>query len=180
MRLSCACCRAIYDLYQNLYDTWFRGQSQETIAKVKAFYQTQVSNGNTTIDFFIKCWLAIIFYVCLIPRPPPFYTLRFVFTWKQKSCKKLWTQTKEWKKKQLRMRLQCQRFGTRAGRWTMSYSQAPPQRQYLGWRTGNEAAVYMQIWSYSPNCRRYMYLGTEFLTHMHFEQFGILQVSRIV
>ena len=53
--LSCACRRAIYDLYQNLYDTWFKGQSQETIEKVKAFYQTQVSNSKTAIDFFIKC-----------------------------------------------------------------------------------------------------------------------------
>ena len=47
-------CRAIYDIYQNLYDTWFKGQSQETIEKVKAFYQTQVSNSKTAIDFFSK------------------------------------------------------------------------------------------------------------------------------
>ena len=50
-------CRAIYDLYQNLYDTWFKGQSQETIQKVKAFFQTQVSNINTAVNF--SNWLSL-------------------------------------------------------------------------------------------------------------------------
>lgn len=54
-------CRAIYDLYQNLYDTWFKGQSQETIEKVKAFFQTQVSNINTAVNF--SNWLSLSYGV---------------------------------------------------------------------------------------------------------------------
>ena len=34
--------RHIYDIYVNLYNTSFSGQSAETIAKVKGFYQEQV------------------------------------------------------------------------------------------------------------------------------------------
>ena len=73
-------CRAIYDLYQNLYDTWFKGQSQETIQKVKAFFQTQVSNINTAVNF--SNWLSLLIQLLynLIPRPRPFFTLQFVFT----------------------------------------------------------------------------------------------------
>ena len=34
--------RAIYDTYQNIYNVWLAGESQETIDKVKVFYQKQV------------------------------------------------------------------------------------------------------------------------------------------